>query len=145
MKRTQWIVLASLLVTVVVGGVVSIVLYNATFAAPQTRIQAIMAYALDEQFNPVQPTGEFAPDDVFYLSVRVENATANGIVTARWYYTDSLIHMQDQVTREGSETYLLGFELQRTDGDWPVGDYRVEILLDGEAIGTAYFFVVDVP
>lgn len=145
MKRMQWIVLASLLVTVIAGGVVTVLLYNETLKPPETRIQAVMARVLDEQFNPVEPTGEFSPGDVFYLSVRVQNANADSIVTTHWYYAASLIHMQDQVIRAGAETVVMGFELQRTDGEWPSGRYRVDVLLNGEAVGTAYFDVVDAP
>jgi hypothetical protein len=143
MKVRHWVFAVSFVLTVSLGALVVGLLYDATFTQPEsTRIQAVTALQLDDAFNPIEPSGVFRPDDVFYLSVRVENAPAHSIVSARWFYEDSVVMTQDQVTGALSNVYVLGFELSRTDESWPPGDYAAEILLNGMTVGNVEFAVV---
>lgn len=142
MKRHyQWAFWVGLIAAVALGGWIVARLYQTTLHSAEPRIQAVLAAALDEQFGPVEPVSSFAPDDVFYLSVRSQYVRSHSIVTVRWYYGDRLIQSQDQTIGAVGEIYVLGFELARTDGSWPAGRYRAEVFLDGALVGTAPFTV----
>ena len=130
--------------SLIVGGLL-IAFILATSTPALTHIQAVMAHGLDDEYRPVNPAGEFAPDDIFYLSVRVENAPPHSIISARWYYGQSVIMTDDQVIGAASPVYVVGFELRRADEPWPVGAYHVAILLNGEEVGSARFTVVGEP
>lgn len=139
--RRRGAFLIGLTASLIVGGALTAVIL-ATSTPALTHIQAVMAHGLDAEYRPIDPAGEFAPDDIFYLSVRVENAPPHSIVSARWYYGESVIMTDDQVIGAASPVYVVGFELRRADELWPVGAYHVAILLNGEEVGSARFTVI---
>jgi hypothetical protein len=141
MKRHHGFFIAGFLAVIIGGGLLLAAVYRETFQPALTRVQAVTARALTDNFEPVDPTGVFLPGEVFFLSVRVENAPPHSIISARWSYDSTIITVQDQVTGALGDVYLLGFELDRTDQPWPVGDYRVDVLLNSQAIGHATFEV----
>ena len=133
-------VLVALAVVAIGAGIVA--LSVADLLEPQAgSIQAVTSRGLDDQYRPLEPTGEFAPDETFYLSVRVERIVPGSILTARWYYGQSLIIAQDQVVRDSEAAHVIGFELRRTDDPWPSGAYHVQLLLNGTPVGTVQFNV----
>jgi hypothetical protein len=143
MKRQHWLFLVSLVLTVIVGALLIAQFYgDSEAAAPQTIIQAVIAQQLDDDYNPINPTGEYGPTDTFYLSVRIEQAPAHSIISARWRYGEQEVLTQDQVIGALDDRYVLGFELARTDDRWPAGDYAVDILLNGSVVGSAEFVVM---
>jgi len=83
-------------------------------------------------------TTVFSPSDVFYVVGDLNNAPAGTVVEARWlaeqidgYDPEELIYEQsiNDFTDE-SFTGTIYFELSN-DGGWPVGDYKVDIYLNG--------------
>ncbi len=137
----QWMFWLGLVIVVVAGAGLAIHFYGRTLRPPEPRVQAVLAEALDEQFNPVRVVTGFSPDDTFYMSVRTQYVPAHSIITVSWYYDDRLINSQDQVIGAVGEVYVLGFELQRADDVWPAGEYRADVLLNGEVVGAAPFAV----
>ena len=96
-RRRAWILGAGGCAAVVILGGALLVLLAAQPVTPAvTTVQATMARALDARFNPLDPTGIFLPGETFYLSVRLEGAPANSMVTARWVYDGTPITQQDQ-------------------------------------------------
>lgn len=142
-RQTQWAFWVGLIVVVGAGGILAAGLYRSTFLPPDARLQGVLASALDENFNPVSIVENYTPDDTFYISIRIRSVPSHSVVTARWHYEGSLIASQDQSIGSASEWYVLGFELARTDGPWPVGDYWTEILLNGEGVGSIVFSVAE--
>lgn len=141
MNRNHWIMLAAMALTVIIGGAGLAALHARTSAPSGMRIQAVLATALDESFNPVAVTEGYRPRDAFYLSARVEGVPPRSIVSVRWHFGNALISAQDQATGLRDEPHVLGFTLRRSDADWPEGSYRAEILLAGELVGTLSFAV----
>ena len=140
MRRTHWFFPLALLGTLILGGGALLLLEVARIEPEPIRIQAVTARSLDGQYQPVEPTGVFYPEETFYLSVRVENVAQPGILSAQWTYDGTPITLQDQVIGSGS-AYVVGFELDRTDDLWPVGSYRVDLSLAGQPVGSISFQV----
>lgn len=133
-------------VAVVILGIAVMLLLAAPPDAPAaTRLQATMARALDARYNPVEPTGMFPPGEPFYLSVRIEDAPPNSVVAAKWLYKGAAITQQEQALGGEETVYVIGFELRRADAGWPVGEYSVELLLNGQHAGDIRFSVVQTP
>ena len=94
------------------------------------------------------PTTVFTPSDVFYVVGDLNNAPAGTVVKAEWlavqiegYETDELIYEQtiSDFTEE-SFTGLIFFQLSNDSG-WPVGEYKVDVYLDGAFVGSVPFSV----
>jgi hypothetical protein len=84
-------------------------------------------------------TGEFRPAETIYASVQTEG-TGRGTLKARWTFQDGQV--VDETTQEISPTgpSKTEFHIAKPDG-WPVGKYRLEVLLNGNVASTKEFEV----
>ena len=76
----------------------------------------------------------FGPQDkTMYVSV-LTGARGSGVITVRWMLGGRAIH---EVTREVSynDQAATDFRFQAAD-DFPIGDYTIEVILDGKSIET---------
>ena len=99
-----------------------------------------LARTLDDSQEPVDPTTEFEPTDIFFCSVEVAKLKTGSQVTAKWYYGEENLD-QFTLTTDAAGSGHLGFNLSSKGGLWPPGDYRVEIALDNVLAQTARFSV----
>ncbi|HVP31077.1 MAG TPA: hypothetical protein VMW35_18160 [Myxococcota bacterium] len=78
---------------------------------------------------------EFAPSDTFYLSVKTSGAAPKAKLTALWTFEDgqSVAESSEDIAPTGPAT--TEFHVAKPDG-WPTGSYRVQVFLDGRAVGT---------
>jgi hypothetical protein len=75
----------------------------------------------------------FRPSDTMYVSV-LTDARGAGTLVVRWSVGSRVIH---EVTREVSynDQSATDFRFEAADG-FPVGEYAIEVLLDGKSVGT---------
>ena len=99
---------------------------------------------VDSDNRVTTPATTFAPTDTIHASVATASSDPStpqtGELTARWTYEgDQLV---DETSRDFSftGTGTTAFEISKPDG-WPTGNYRVEILHDGEVVQTRDFEV----
>lgn len=98
--------------------------------------------AIDSSGAVIAPVDSFAPDDTVYASVFAEGHVDQAILTARW------TRAGDVLVGEGQEVFplegrrVVTFPLTKEAG-LPPGDYRVEIRLATDQVGTTDFTVVD--
>ena len=83
-------------------------------------------------------TTVFAPDDTIHLSV-LTSGGGSGTIGVRWTYRGTLVG-ESQQRVEGRDFAATNFPLRSAAG-FPVGDYNVEIFVDGKAVGTRPFKV----
>ena len=107
-------------------------------ASPITDVT--LARELDDTQKPVGSTDIFDYTDTFFCSVEVENLVAGSQVTAKWYRGEEILD-EFTLTTDTTGSGNLGFNLSAEDGGWPIGDYRVEIDLDGVPMRSAGFSV----
>ena len=102
--------------------------------------------AFDEDGNNL--TTVFAPSDVFYAVGDLKNAPAGTIVDVKWlavqidgYESGELVYEQtiDDFTEENF-TGTIYFQLSNDIG-WTVGEYKVDVYLNGNFVGTVPFSV----
>ncbi|GAB3095567.1 hypothetical protein [Lysobacter terrae] len=88
----------------------------------------------------VDPSTTFTPSDTFYASVNT-SSNQESKLTARWSFQDG-----QEVSRNSQEVpagdYVTAFNVSKPDG-WPIGLYRVEILLNSMVVTTVEFEVKD--
>jgi hypothetical protein len=84
-------------------------------------------------------TDDFRPAETIYASVQTEGS-GRGSLRARWTFQDGQV--VDETTQEITPTgpAKTEFHVAKPDG-WPVGKYRVEVLLNGNVAATKEFEV----
>jgi len=86
------------------------------------------------------PTTTFGPKDTIHASVATDGAAPKKVVAARWTFQNG------QVVKEAAETIAptgpaaTEFHISKPSG-WPIGKYKVEILVDGSPSGSKDFEV----
>jgi hypothetical protein len=86
------------------------------------------------------PTESFAPTDTIHAVVLTSGSAASATLTARFTYEDGQLVGESSQTIAPVGTAATEFHISKPDG-WPVGDYQVEIWLDGAPVATKVFSV----
>jgi hypothetical protein len=88
----------------------------------------------------VEPTDDFRPDDTIYASVVMLGTAESATLKAEWMDASGTLLDQTVRTVSPSGETVAEFHLVQPRG-WERGRYRVEILLDGVAVGEEEFQV----
>ena len=101
-----------------------------------------LAPAIDEEYNPVEPTGVFPPGTgSIFLTVKFKNFTPDDNLKVVWSYldTDSELSVQEYYPEEsGSGNHF--FNIKNSAGFQP-GNYSVKIIFNGEVFEELDFIV----
>jgi hypothetical protein len=84
-------------------------------------------------------TTQFQPSDTIYVAV-LTGATGSGKITVRWTYAGRSVSEETKDVSYRGEA-ATEFHIQNSGG-FPAGDYKAEVLLDGQSVGTRDFRVV---
>ncbi len=87
-------------------------------------------------------TDAFAKGDTFYASVETAG-TGSAALKAKWTYSkgaETALVKEDTLTISATGPATHEFHVAKPDG-WPVGDYAVEVTIDGKPVGTKKFTV----
>ena len=86
------------------------------------------------------PSMNFAPTDTIYAAVSTNGASPNTTITARWTYQDGQVVNESSQTIAPAGPAVTTFNIAKPDG-WPVGKYKVEVMIDGQSVGQREFDV----
>ena len=89
----------------------------------------------DDQAN------KFQPGEPVYVAMQVGTAMAGSPVTVDWYDAKEQKVGEDQKT-VGKHQTQMNFQAQNA-ASWPSGDYRVDILVGGQRVGSQQFTIAD--
>ena len=105
---------------------------------------------LSDSYEPIDPTTTFYPDETVNVSVRVPGRPKEGVLGARFLYMDNLIAETsvdfsdvngDLLFSVGEDTFT-GFTLTHDDPLYISPLYSVELLVDGNSVGTYSYSVI---
>jgi len=83
-------------------------------------------------------TTRFKPTDSIYAAA-LTNQTGSSTITARWSYNGHVVsETPKKVSYKGQAATAFEF---KNAGDFPAGDYKVEILVDGRVVASRDFRV----
>ena len=83
-------------------------------------------------------TTRFKPDDKIYAAVLTAD-TGSSTIAARWTYNGQMVSEEERrVSFKGAGA--TAFEFKSASG-FPIGDYKVEILVDGNPVASREFRV----
>jgi len=97
---------------------------------------------LGRSLNPDNSVGthttRFKPDDTVYVSI-LSDEPGYGTITVQWFLHGQRI---SEATREVSYTRAAATEFHlQNSGGFPVGSYRVDVLVNGTVVGSREFRV----
>jgi hypothetical protein len=81
----------------------------------------------------------FAPADTIYVSVKTDGAAQAAKLQTRWYFNDKVVEESSEMISPTGPA-VTEFHLSKPDG-WPVGNYKIEVLLNGAPAGSRSFEV----
>lgn len=87
-----------------------------------------------------QKADAFKPNDTIYASVLTSGSSPSAVLKARWSFEDGQIVDETEQPIAPTGNAATEFHISKPDG-WPVGRYRLEVLLDGNVIQTKEFTV----
>jgi hypothetical protein len=83
-------------------------------------------------------TTRFKPDDKIYAAV-LTDATGSSTIAARWTYNGQMVSEEERKVRyKGAGATAFEF---KSASAFPVGDYKVDILVDGQPVASREFRV----
>ena len=83
-------------------------------------------------------TTRFKPDDHIYAAV-LTDATGSSTIAVRWFYNSQMVGEEEKsVSYKGAGATAFEF---KTASGFPVGDYRVDVLVDGKPVTSRDFKV----
>lgn len=94
--------------------------------------------SLNEDQSIAAQATTFKPNETIYVSA-LNSARGDGIVKVRWYMGTQLLSEREKPVKfQGAGA--TEFNISSATG-FPVGDYRVEVFVDGQPVGTRNFDV----
>ena len=114
-------------------------------ASPVVSVTSVdLGNAIGADNRVTTPATTFAPNDTIYASVATTSSDPaspqRGQLTARWTYEGNQAVDETSQDFDFTGTGATAFKVSKPDG-WPTGNYRVEILYDGEVVQTRDFEV----
>lgn len=106
---------------------------------PPTIGEVVTAKSLDADYKPVDPTSTYASDDVFYVSVEVNDLVVGSVVTVK-YKVDGAAYEETSITADEKGSGYYGFKLSSGGGHTP-GKYTADVYLDNKLAKTVAFTV----
>ncbi len=102
---------------------------------------AVVCQELSPDYEPVGPTDVFSRDQDFYVSVEYSSLEEGQVIGIEWFFeNESLYRVTVPLGADNAGDGYAGFTLTNSDL-WAVGNYHVDISLDGELDHTVEFHV----
>jgi len=86
------------------------------------------------------PTTTFGTKDTIYAAVSTSGTAPSAALAAKWTYQDGQTVNESSQTIAPTGASVTTFHIAKPDG-WPVGTYKVEVMLDGKSVSTKDFSV----
>lgn len=94
--------------------------------------------AIGADMRVTDETDDFGPRDTIYASIHTSGNLANAALTARWLFEDGqVVDSTTQTVNLAGDGYT-EFHISKATA-WPVGKYKLEILLNGQKLGEEEF------
>ena len=106
-------------------------------AVSVTNVELGNAVGADQ--NVTTPGTSFAPTDTIYASVSTTGA-GTAALAAKWTYQDGQTVHEESKSIAPAGPATTTFQISKPSG-WPAGNYKVEISMNGQSVGSKEFTV----
>jgi hypothetical protein len=102
---------------------------------------------LSTDSDGVNATTVYSTNDVFYAVADLSDVENGSVIDAKWYlvsaadYEPGEIESSTLTIEDKNAVNYVSFQLSSTDNNWPVGEYKVELYLNGTLAHTMNFSV----
>jgi len=96
--------------------------------------------AIDAEKKISDKTDSFKPADTIYVSVTTDGTSPGATLAAHWTYKEGQLVKHDEAPIAPTGKAVTEFHIVKPGG-FPVGDYKVDILLNGTFAGSKSFKV----
>lgn len=114
-------------------------------ATPSKIHEAVLARGVDSDYNPIDPSTTFAPDEAVYLVLQADAGLYTWL-RSDWYVDGQLdasgpgtVTMQENASDTGFYFYFA------PDGGWPLGEHQVALTMNDEELGRYDFTIEEAP
>ena len=83
---------------------------------------------------------DFRPTETIYASVATTGIAPHANLVARWTYQDGQVVSPDSITIAPNSAEYTEFHISNPGG-FPAGDYKLEVFMNGQSVGTKDFDV----
>ncbi len=114
-------------------------------AIPSQIQEVVLARGVDDDYNPIEPTTTFAPDEAVYVLMRGDFGLHTWLET-EWYVNgqpDETGPGSVTVTEDGSDKSIYFYFVP--DDGWPVGEHQAVVTMNDEEVGRYDFMVEEAP
>jgi len=132
-------VAASLLVLTILLGSLPLVGCSGEVSFTTAKLtEATMCLGVDSESKPVNPTDAFGVNTPeIFCSVKLSNAPADTEVLSEWVYIKGEVagvtdYVIDTLPLNAEGTQYLQFSMERPDDGWPIGEYELNLYIDGK-------------
>jgi hypothetical protein len=112
--------------------------------APAPAPVAVASVDLGSAVGPDQKittaTSAFTAKDTIYAAVSTTGTSPNAVLSAKWTYQDGQTVNESNQTIAPNGPAVTAFHISKADG-WPLGNYKVEISLNGQSVASKDFSV----
>jgi len=108
-------------------------------SSPVTLVSVDLGSAVGPDQKVTTATSTFTPKDTIYASVAT-TGTGNANLEAKWTYQDGQTVKDDSKAIAATGPANTTFSISKSDG-WPVGNYKVDISLNGTHVASKDFSV----
>lgn len=102
-----------------------------TAAPAMTVVDISLGKALGADKKVAASMDTFKPRDTVFVVVQTDGSAASSTINAKWIYQDGQVVKEDSRTITSAGPATTEFSIQKASG-WPKGDYKVEIVVDGQ-------------
>ena len=112
-----------------------------TAPAASVRVTSVdLGRALGPDKNVSEKAETFKPTDTIYATVGTDGSSSAATLKAKWSFQDGQTVNESSQTIAPTGPAVTEFHISKPSG-WPKGGYKVEIFLDGVAVGSRDFKV----
>jgi hypothetical protein len=109
-------------------------------AAPVAVASVDLGTAVGADQKVTAATTTFGANDTIYAAVSTIGTAPNAVLNAKWTYQDGQTVNESSQTIAPNGPAVTSFHISKPDG-WPVGNYKVEISLNGTSAASKDFSV----
>ena len=114
---------------------------TATTTASELRVDEIrLGNAIGADNRVATESDDFATNETIYASIRTAGTAPNATLVARWTFEDGQVVSEDTRTIAPNGSDVTEFHITNPNG-WPAGDYKLEVMLNGQSVGSKDFEV----
>jgi hypothetical protein len=112
-----------------------------TAAPAGARVERLTtAKGVNADDSPGETTSNFAPAETVYVSMWTADAPVGTEVRARWMGPDGKQFNEDRIVTDKAGDGYTSFYTRNRNG-WAKGNYKVDILLNGQPAGSTTFVI----